>query len=259
MMNLKGMTVIVTGAGRGIGRAIALELAGHGANVVCTARRELDLAETVSLIEAAGGSALAVATDITQPQQVENMVNTAIGKFGQVDVLFNNAGSFMSLGAVWETDIDQWVQDINVNLIGTYLCSRAVLPHMIDRDSGIIITMRGGCMIPGGTGYSCSKVAIPRFTELLAKELEREGSNVICFSMGPGFVHTEMTDYQITEPMGQKWLPSSKEAVEQGQDRPPEDCAVTTAQLIAIACPQMNGGEYSAGEDITALQESFGT
>ena len=154
-MELNNKTVIVTGAGSGIGRVIALELAGRGANVVCAARREHNIKETVSLIEAQGGSALAVATDITQYKQVQMMVDTAIGKFGQVDVLINNAGSFMALGAVWETDIDQWMQDISVNLTGTYLCSRAVLQHMIQRNQGIIITMRGGCMIPGGTGYSC--------------------------------------------------------------------------------------------------------
>ncbi len=253
-MDLQGKTVIVTGAGRGIGRALALAFGREGANVVCVARREHDVAETATMI---GDAALALSTDITDPDQVQQMVDATVDAFGQIDVLFNNAGSFVALGAVWETNVDQWVQDINVNLIGTFLSSRAVLHPMMERDQGIIINMRGGCMIPGGTGYSCSKVAIPRLTELLAKELEHEGSSVICFDMGPGFVHTEMIDYQIKEPLGRKWLPSSKEGVEQGQDRPPEDCAEKTMALIRMACSAMNGGSYSADEDIEKLRQDL--
>ena len=120
---------------------------------------------------------------------------------------------------------------------------------MLQRDSGILINMRGGNQIPGGTGYSCSKVAVIRFTELLAKELKHKQSAVLAFIMGPGFVHTEMTDVQIETPEGREWLPSSKDAVEQGKDRAPEDCALATMRLIRAACPELCGGTFGPDTD----------
>lgn len=249
-MELSGKTVIVTGAGRGIGRALAVAFANQGANVVCAARRTSEIEQTVAAIEKEGGTALAITTDVTDRQQVGEMVEQTLARFGGLHVLFNNAGSFCCLGAVWELDPDKWWQDVTVNLLGTMLCARAVLPHMIEQDEGIVINMLGGDRIAGGTGYSCSKVAIPRFTELLAKELQTEGSAVLSLAMGPGFVHTEMTDYQIQDPLGRKWLPSSKDAIDKGHDRPPEDCAVTTMALIRIACADLNGQAFSAGQDM---------
>ena len=248
-MDLKGKVVIVTGAGSGVGRALALEFGRNGACVVAAARRQNRIQETAAAIEAEGGTALAIQTDVTDFVQVEHMVSHSLDAFRQVDVIFNNAGSFEALGAVWEVDPELWWNDVSVNLLGTMLCCHAVLPHMLERDSGIIINMSGGNQIPGGTGYSCSKVGVARFTELLAKELKHEGSSVLAFLMGPGFVRTEMTDIQIQTPEGQKWLPSSKDAVEQGLDRPPEDCARAAVKLIRVACPELSGGSFGTGTD----------
>jgi NAD(P)-dependent dehydrogenase (short-subunit alcohol dehydrogenase family) len=192
---------------------------------------------------------LAVPTDVTDIRRVDELVERSLGAFGSIDVLFNNAGSFEVIGAVWEVDPDLWWHDVAVNLRGTMLCCRAVLPHMISRDSGIIINMTGGNQIPGGTGYSCGKVALVRFTELLAKELKHEQSSVLAFVMGPGFVLTEMTQLQIDTPEGRKWLPSSKEAAEQGHHRPPEDCARAAVELVRVACPEMSGGSYGPDTD----------
>ena len=252
-MDLKGKAVVVTGAGSGVGRALALEFGRNGARVICAARRRDRIQETVALIEAEGGTALAVQTDVTDIVQVERMVSQALDVFGQIDVIFNNAGSFGALGAVWEIDPDLWWQDVTVNLRGTMLCCRSALPHMLQRDSGIIINMRGGNQMPGGTGYSCAKVAVIRFTELLAKELERKGSSVLAFTMGPGFVRTEMTEAQIQTPEGQEWLPSSKDAVERGLDRPPTDCARAAVELIRVACPEMSGGTFGPDTDFDKI------
>ena len=249
-MQLNGSTIIVTGAGRGVGRALALEFARCGASVTCCARRTHEIDETVAMISAEDGQGLAVQCDVTCADQIQHMVNTVLDHFGAIDVLFNNAGRFAALGGIWEVDADSWWQDVTVNLQGVMLCSQAVLPHMMKRNRGIIINMNGGNQIPGGTGYSCSKVAVVRLTELMAKEQEREGTDVLVLGMGPGFVHTEMTDYQIQSPEGQKWLPSSKEAIETGRDRPPEDCARTSAELIRLACPELNGRVFGAGMDI---------
>lgn len=248
-MDLKGKTVIVTGAGSGVGRALALEFGARGAHVICAARRVTRIQETAAAIESNGGTAVAVQVDVTDIRQVEHMVSRSLNAFGQIDVLFNNAGSFAALGAVWEIDPDLWWNDVTVNLRGTMLCCRSVLPHMLKRDSGIIINMSGGNQIPGGTGYSCSKVGVIRFTELLAKELKHGGSSVLTFIMGPGFVHTEMTEIQIQTPEGQEWLPSSKDSVEQGRDRPPEDCARAAVELIRVACSELNGGTFGPDTD----------
>lgn len=124
---------------------------------------------------------------------------------------------------------------------------------MIARDRGVVINMTGGSRIPGGTGYSVSKTAEVRFTELLAGELLHEGSSVLAFVMGPGFVRTEMTETQIRTPEGRKWLPSSREAVEQGRDRPPEDCARASLELIRAACPELGGRTFNPDTDFDRL------
>lgn len=255
-MELEGRTAIVTGSGRGIGRATALEFARHGANVACCARREGEIAETVRLIEAEGGIGLAVATDVTQEAQVENLVSMTLERFGRIDVLFNNAASFRALGAVWEVDPAVWWSDVTTNFLGVMLVSRAVLPHMIERNEGIIINMNGGgswTPLPGGSGYGCSKAAVLRFTDTLAGELEREGHDLLVLSIGPGFVHTETTEFQRTNPLGLKWIPSSKEAIDAGDTRPPEDCAVSTVWMLKVACAAMNGRIFQTGMDFDEI------
>ncbi len=249
MDDLKDKVVIVTGAGSGVGRALALKFGASGARVICAARRADRIQGTAATIEANGGTALAVQVDVADIVQVEHMVSQSLDAFGQIDVLFNNAGSFGAIGAVWEVDPELWWHDVTVNLRGTMLCCRAVLPHMLKRDSGILINMTGGNQIPGGTGYSCSKVGVVRFTELLAKELNQQGSSVLAFIMGPGFVRTEMTEIQIQTVEGQKWLPSSKDAVDQARDRPPEDCARAAVKLILAACPELSGGTFGPDTD----------
>ena len=256
-MKLEGSTAIVTGAGRGIGRALAVEFATHGMNVVCAARREHEIKGTTDLIKDTSGDALAVPTDITDPAAVGRMVDKTLDHFGQIDVLFNNAASFGALGPIWSVDADQWWHDIRVNLRGTMLCSQAVQPHMIERDSGIVINMAGGDHIPGGTGYSCSKVALVRLTELMAKECEHDGYNIFVFTMGPGFVRTEMTEYQIEAEEGRKWLPSSQDSFDRGADRPPEDCARATVELLRIACPQLNGQRFGTGTNWDEVHASL--
>ena len=143
-MELCGMTAIVTGAGSGIGRELALEFARADANVVCCGRTESSLHETVALIENHGGVGAVAKTDVSQWEQVQEMVHFTLQKFGRIDVVFNNAGSFQYVGPVWEADPKAWWEDVTINLYGSMLCCRAVLPHMMKQDSGIIINMDGG-------------------------------------------------------------------------------------------------------------------
>lgn len=252
-MDIEGAIIIVTGAGGGVGRALATGLAGRGAKLVCVGRRESPLNETVRAIEHAGGEALAVPADVTDEAQVDAMVAATLDRFGRVDVLFNNAGSFRAIGAVWEVDPAAWWQDVTVNLLGSMLCARAVLGPMMQRDEGIIIHMRGGNRIPGGTGYSCSKVAIERLVELQAAELEQVGSKVMVVGMGPGFVHTDMTQLQADTPEGQFWLPRMGEKIRSGAHRPATDCVHATARLLEIARPELSGQCFGVDTDFEAL------
>ena len=255
-MELRGRTAIVTGSGRGIGRAIALEFARQGANVVCCARRKNEVDETVAMMVREGGAGLAVKCDVTNEREVAAMAKAALDAFGRIDVLYNNAASFQALGAVWEVDADVWWRDVEINLRGPFLCARAVLPHMMDRDEGVIINMYGGgAVVPlaGGSGYGSSKAALVRMTEALAKELEREGKRVMCVAMGPGFVHTETTELQRVHPLAIKWIPGSKEALDAGQCRPPEDCAKSSVELLRVLRPEMNGRIFDTGMDFAEV------
>lgn len=257
-MELRGKTTIITGAGRGIGRALALEFSTQGANVVCCARSINEIKETGELIRKKNGRALAIRTDVTQKEEVNNMVRETLKEFGQIDVLFNNAASFRSIGSVWEIEPELWWHDVAVNLQGPMLCTRAVLPYMMAKNQGIIINMSGGGFdrpFPGGTAYGCSKAALMRFTDTLAKELEQNGSSVLCLGMFPGLVRTKTCEYVAEAPRGRKWLPYAKRMLDNNEDRPPEDCARATVKLIRLACPEFNGRLFHVELDIEKIAQ----
>lgn len=248
-MKLQDKSVIVTGAGAGIGRVLALEFAKNGARVVCCGRRAKLLDETVDLINRQGGIGLAVPTDITQHDQVKTMVVAALEHFGGIDVLFNNAGSFTSIAGVFEVDPKTWWHDVSVNLLGSLLCIREVLPHMMDRNRGVIINMGGG-RPTGGTGYACGKAGVVELGRILVEELKMEGSNVIILTAGPGLVRTEMTELQANTEAGRKWIPSTAEMLQAGKERRAEQIAATTIEMIRLVKPEHSGLKYGPVPDV---------
>jgi NAD(P)-dependent dehydrogenase (short-subunit alcohol dehydrogenase family) len=255
MKDLNGKVAIVTGSGRGIGRAIAREFAANGMKVVCSARTQSQIDETVSLIKKAGGTAIAQKCDVTDRSEVEKLMQKTIDEFGQIDVLFNNAGSFSAIGTLWEVEPELWTQDVKVNLVGPMLSSRAALKYMFERDRGIIINMNGGGSakpLTGGSSYGCSKAALLRLTDTLAAELEAIDSEIMVFAMGPGLVKTEMTKLQLGE-QGQKWIPSTKESFERGRHHPPQDCAKATVKLLKIADKKLSGRVFDVGTDFKEI------
>jgi NAD(P)-dependent dehydrogenase (short-subunit alcohol dehydrogenase family) len=247
-MELKDKVAIVTGAGRGIGRALALEFARHGARVVCCARTEKDIEETAALIRKDHGQCLPLRVDVTDKQQIAHMAEETVKQFGRINVLFNNAARIPVISGLWDVDPDAWWDEVTVNLRGPMLCTRAVLPQMIRQNEGVIINMSGGSNIPGRTSYCCSKVAISRMTVLLARELQAINSSVIVFEMGPGLVKTKRTLTEAQTAEGIRWNPNTKQQFELGKDRPPEDCARATVQLLVRAGPELSGKSFQASE-----------
>ncbi len=249
-MTVKDKVVIITGSGRGIGRALAVEFSRNGASVVCCARTEEDIQETAAIIKSENGVCLPVQTDVSDKNQVNSMVEQTITRFGRIDILFNNAARIPVINGLWEVDPDLWWEELAVNLRGPMLCINAVLPHMMKRNEGVIINMSGGSNIPGRTSYSCSKAAVNRLTELLAKELESVDSNILAFGMGPGLVKTKRTLVEAQSPEGIRWNPDTKRQFELGNDRPPEDCAKATIKVLASAGKEMNGRLFSTSDII---------
>jgi len=194
-MILKGKVVLITGAGRGIGRAIALECSAEGAKVVLLDRLGSELEETSRQISAMGGEPLAVTCDIASADNVSHAVSLARSTFGFIEVLVNNAGIQPPIGAFAEADMDQWKRNIEINLIGTVLMTREIVVDMVARKKGKIISLAGGGATsarPNFSAYAVSKTAIVRLTETLAAELKEYNIDVNAIS--PGAVNTKMLD-----------------------------------------------------------------
>ena len=185
-MRLAGQVAIVTGAGRGIGRAIAGAFAREGAAVVLAARSVPELDRVAREIEQAGGRALVVPTDARQEASVEALVRRALAEWGQVDVLVNAAG-VATFAPVTDSKLDDWDQTLAVNLRGAVLCCRAVLPAMIGRHRGTIISVGSvvtSRSLAGSAAYTASKYGLLGFSRVLAEEMRSHGVRVGVLSAG---------------------------------------------------------------------------
>lgn len=270
-MKLDGQIAIVTGAGRGIGRAIALAYAREGAKLALAARSESELQEVVNAASDLGAEAIAVPTDVTDPQDTERLAQRTVEQFGRIDVLVNNAGISGPMGSLQDNDVADWINTINVNLTGTFLVCRAVIPMMLNRSSGRIINLSGAGATNAWSNmsaYCSSKVAVVRLTEVLAQELDGKGITVN--ALGPGSVHTTMWD-KMTEQaadVGADFIHELGLRVTSGGGASIDECAelavwlasgesgALTGRLISAATDDFRGlspriGEIMAGEAYT--------
>ena len=198
-MQLKDKVALITGAGRGIGRAIAIAYAREGAQLALAARSLDELEETAQAAESLGTATCVIGVDVTDRAAVDEMARRSLARFGRLDILVNNAGIVGPVGALEDNDVESWIRTIQVNLVGTYLCCRAVIPALAAAGGGKIINLSGSGSTSAPyhlSAYGSSKAAIIRLTEILSLELADK--NIQVNALGPGSIHTRMWE-EITD------------------------------------------------------------
>ena len=241
-LDFSGQVALVTGASKGIGRAIAIRLAQTGMLVAVTARTRDALDETVELIKTDNGNAIAFPADVTDQPAVNRIVAGTHRQFGPIDLLVNNAAIPGAPGPDWENDSDLWWRAMEINIRGPFIVSRSVLPGMIDQRKGRIVNVSSSSAYlssPYLSSYTASKAALTNWTLSLADATREYGIKVFAYS--PTLVATEMTEIMSTSPD----LPQSHRAVmiDALEDRaqPPSVSAEGVVYLASGKADVLNG------------------
>jgi 3-oxoacyl-[acyl-carrier protein] reductase len=194
--DLTGQVSLITGGGRGLGQGFAQALASAGSDVAVTARTASQVHETVNTINDAGGRAIGFSVDVTDQGSMKHIIRTIEGELGAVDILVNNAGVVSPTGRDSEIEPDDWWRTMEINVKGPYICTRAILPGMIDRGRGRIVNITSSAAYsvhPYVTAYCAAKAALSHFTRCLATAVQESGISV--FAYAPGFVRTSITEH----------------------------------------------------------------
>jgi NAD(P)-dependent dehydrogenase (short-subunit alcohol dehydrogenase family) len=253
--------VLITGASRGIGRAIALQFAAEGARVALLARSAAGLSQTLAAVRDAGGDGATFVADVTDERAVAGAQREIEASLGSVDVLVNNAGIGGPTGEMWEVDPGEWWRTVEVNLLGTFICSRAVLPAMVKRRRGRIVNVvsnAGAHRWPYFTAYAVSKAAAIKLTESLAAETRAHG--VAVFAAHPGLVRAGLTDAALGErpplPEGslaeriQSWF---ERELAEGRSVSAEEAAAFVVDLASGRADSLSGRYIAIEDDLDAL------
>lgn len=240
-MLLNDSVALVTGAGRGIGRAIALELARSGVKVVVNYAGRADKAEeTVQLIQEAGGEGIAVQADVSLSEDVDRLIQTTLNTYGKIDILVNNAGITRDTLLLRMKEAD-WDAVLDTNLKGVFLCTKAVSKGMMKQRSGCIINISSVVGISGNAGqanYAAAKAGILGFTKSIAKELASRGIRVN--AVAPGYISTDMTE-SLPEDVRKQIL----EGIPLSRMGNPEDIAKAVAFLVSPSASYITGQTLS--------------
>jgi NAD(P)-dependent dehydrogenase (short-subunit alcohol dehydrogenase family) len=256
---LAGTGAIVTGAGRGIGQAIAGALAHDGAHVVLAGRTRSTLEETAALIAADGGVAHVVPADVTDAADVAALMAAGTRLVGDIDLLVNNAGGSRSVGPLFSMEADEWWADVELNFKTSVLCSRAVLPAFIERRSGRIVNIgsRAGVRPNAGiSAYSCAKAALTVFGETLAESVADLGIGV--FTLSPGTVHTPIVDELVATPRAKRWLPYLSPTSSRTAYISPDRAAGHVVRIARGDADALSGRFLHAEDDLDDLVERAG-
>ena len=219
-MQLVGKAAIITGGGRGIGRAIALSFAREGADVCVASRSPDELEQVAAEIQACGRNAVTATCDVADRNAVATMIESAVKQLGRLDILVNNAGGGLVRTKVGDDDPDKWSQVIQTNLLGTYFTSRAALPHLRHSGGGAIINVGSGMghqPRPANSSYNAAKAGVWMFTRCLAQEVWQD--KITVNELVPGPVHTELTSniFSLNKPhpaFDSEWVKQPEDVVD---------------------------------------------
>jgi NAD(P)-dependent dehydrogenase (short-subunit alcohol dehydrogenase family) len=245
MTELEGRVALVTGGGRGIGKAAALELARRGADVTVAARNQSEVDAVAAEIEQLGRRAYALAADLGARDAAPSLLEHITQALGPIDILINNAGMAGPFGAAWEIEPDQWEQALQLNLAVPFRLAHAALPHMIERGWGRIVNVSSGAArnpMERAGAYSASKAGLDVWTRQLGVELD--GTGVVAISLYPGVVDTVMQTAIREQPatvIGEALAGRFRDYYESGRLQSPERPGRLIAALAGEAGARFNG------------------
>jgi NAD(P)-dependent dehydrogenase (short-subunit alcohol dehydrogenase family) len=243
MATLSNTPAVVTGAGRGIGRAIAERLAAEGASVTLLARTHADVDAVAAGIIARGGAALAVSADVTDPRSVSTALDAARARFGPVRVLVNNAGTPGPYGPIGVADPLEWWESQKLHQLAPLLVMSAIIPNMQTAGGGRIINIvsRAGIRpVPHMSAYAVGKCAAIRLTETV--DLEQRASGIRAFALQPGTIVTDMAHSTMSSPEAVRWIP---EGIAMLKARTSQESAADLARCTAVVAA-LAAGRYDA-------------
>jgi NAD(P)-dependent dehydrogenase (short-subunit alcohol dehydrogenase family) len=244
MPSLAGQSALVTGAGRGIGKALALRLATEGAHITLTARSRQQVEEVAALIEAQGGKAQAVVADVTDSAAAVQAAAAGAKRFGPISILINNAGLPGPFGPIGDTDPMVWWGSHKVHVLGPLLFMRAVIPAMRARQGGgriiNIVSSAGLQPIPNLSAYAVGKSTAIRLTENV--DLEERGNGIRVFALHPGTIITDMANDTLSSPDAQRYIP---EGIAMLQSRTPAASAADLRRCCDVVVA-LASGKYDA-------------
>lgn len=241
LFELRGKVALVTGASKGLGKSMAMALGEAGADIVMVARGPVKLAEAEKEVADMGVRTLTIAADVTTPEDVDKVVNQALAKFGKIDILVNNVGTYVGK-PIEESTTEDWFNLINTNLTSAYLCCRAVGKHMMERQRGKVVNMAaaiGALGARNSSAYCASKGGVIQLTRALAVEWAKY--HITVNAIAPGTVETEITKEMLKDPKVRKALEGKIPMKRIGQ---PSDLAGTVIFLSA------SGSDYITGQTI---------
>ncbi|MCB0047162.1 MAG: SDR family oxidoreductase [Caldilineaceae bacterium] len=243
---------LITGASRGIGSATARRLAAAGASVALTARDEDALLDVADAIRHAGGRALTVAADVSDPETLEPLIEETLERFQRIDILINNAGVLWPLDETADADLDEWAYNVHVNLVGPFYLIRTVLPLMQAQNYGRILNISSGAAarpIPGWGAYCAAKAGLDMLTRVVAEELR--GADICINALYPGLVNTEMQADIRSVDTSESSLDFSywQDAFEQNKLLAPDDVARMIYWIVGPWGRAASGQIFKAGDE----------